>query len=247
MGGMMSLLFAELGVEVHFYDPSPSNSDALLKHAKAAQLQDRVQSQKDYAALCASLGSPKVFLFSLPHGEAGDKTVEALHPLLRAGDVIMDASNEHYLATERRQKILGPDGVHYVGMGVSGGYQSARHGPSISPGGSDHALDLILPFLGKAAAKDVEGRPCVRKMGPGGSGHYVKMVHNGIEQGMMAALCEVWSIMHRSLGMGYEEIAAVFEEWKSDGPLVSFEASLLPSFSSERKDGLKEKLSFCPT
>ena len=220
MGGMMSLLFAEIGVEVNFYDPSPENSDALLKHAKEAKLEERVKSQKDYAALCESLGSPKVFVFSLPHGEVGDKTVESLHPFLQAGDVIMDASNEHYQNTERRQKILGPDGIHYVGMGVSGGYQSARHGPSISPGGSDHALDLVLPFLQLAAAKDVQGRPCVQKIGPGGSGHYVKMVHNGIEHGMMSALCEVWGLMHRSLDMSYEEIASVFDAWKSDGPLV---------------------------
>ena len=172
---MMSLLFAELGVEVNFYDPSSENSDALLKHAKESKLGDRVYSRKDYASLCDSLGSPKVFVFSLPHGTVGDSTVESLHPYLQAGDVILDASNEYYENTERRQKILGPDGIHYIGMGVSGGYQSARHGPSISPGGDDKGLDLILPFLEIVAAKDAQGRPCVKKMGPGGSGHYVKM------------------------------------------------------------------------
>ena len=175
MGGMMSLLFAELGAEVNFYDPSSENSAALLKHAKEAKLDHRVKSHKDYASLCDSLGSPKVFVFSLPHGTVGDSTVESLHPFLQAGDIILDASNENYENTERRQKILGPNGIHYIGMGVSGGYQSARHGPSISPGGDDKGLDLIMPFLEKVAAKDAHGRPCVKKMGPGGSGHYVKM------------------------------------------------------------------------
>ena len=111
-------------------------------------------------------------------------------------------------------------------MGVSGGYQSARHGPSMSPGGNKKAVEELLPFLKKAAAKDAQGRPCVAWMGEGGAGHYVKMVHNGVEQGMMSVLCEVWGIMNKSLGMEYEEIADVFEEWDTKGELVR--CSILP-------------------
>ena len=221
MGGMMSLLFAEHGVEVQFYDPSEENVRLLLDHAKEAKVQDKIVHQKDYKELCESLDKPKVFVFSIPHGSVGDKTIDGLRPYLEKGDIIMDASNESWKNTERRQKSLDPDGIHFVGMGVSGGYQSARHGPSISPGGSQEALEQVMPFLEKVAAKDKQGRPCVKKLGPGGCGHYVKMVHNGIEQGMMSTLCEVWFIMNRCLGMDYEEIAQTFEDWNKSGPLVS--------------------------
>jgi 6-phosphogluconate dehydrogenase len=221
MGSNMSLLFAEHGVEVHFYDPSEQNVHILLDQAKATKNHAKVVHQKDYKSLCESLDKPKVFVLSIPHGSVADKTIEGLRPYLEKGDVIMDASNEHWERTERRQRSLDRDGIHYIGMGVSGGYQSARHGPSISPGGSLEALDLVMPFLEKVAAKDKQGRPCVKKLGPGGCGHYVKMVHNGIEQGMMSTLCEVWFIMNRCLGMKYEDIGKAFEEWNKSGPLVS--------------------------
>ena len=215
----MSLLFAELGVEVNFFDPSQEHDRMLLDEAKAIKLEDKIKSRKDYKSLCESLGSPKVFVFSVPFGGVVDTTIDGLRPYLQKGDVLMDASNEHWLATERRQKRLEPDGIHFIGMGVSGGYQSARRGPSISPGGSDGALELVMPFLKTISARDRHGRPCLTRVGPGGSGHYVKMVHNGIEHGMMSTLCEVWGIMSQMMGMGYEEIASVFDSWNQAGPL----------------------------
>lgn len=188
MGGMMSLLFAEHGIEVYFYDPAEQNVHLLLEHAKQTGHHAKIVHQKDYKALCEALDKPKVFVFGIPHGGVADKAIEGLKPYLEKGDIMMDASNEHWKSTERRQKSLNPDGIHYVGMGVSGGYQSARHGPSISPGGSPEALGQVMPFLEKVAAKDKQGRPRVKKLGPGGCGHYVMMVHNGIEQGMMSTL-----------------------------------------------------------
>lgn len=179
--------------------------------------------QKDYKELCESLETPeepKLFVFSIPHGAVGDESVKGLRPHLKKGDIILDCSNEHWTNTERRQKELEPDGIHYIGCGVSGGYQSARHGPSMSPGGNTEALQKVMPFLQRVAAKDKQGRPCVTPIGPGGSGHYVKMVHNGIEQGMMSAVAETWFIMNRCLGMEYEAIANTFESWNADGPLI---------------------------
>lgn len=217
----MSLLFAEHGVEVNFYDPSEANDERLLDHAKEAKVEDKIIYRKDYESLCNNLGSPKVFVFSIPHGNIADKTIDGLRPFLKKGDIIMDASNENYLNTQRRQQRLDPDGIHFIGMGVSGGYQSARHGPSISPSGSEDALNQVMPFLKKVAAKDKHGRPCVSKVGPGGSGHYVKTVHNGIEHGMLSTLCEVWGIMTQCLEMTYDEIGDLFEAWNKDGPLVS--------------------------
>lgn len=219
MGGMLALLFAETGIDVHVFDPSTENVDKLLDNAKNAQLDAKIRHEKDYEALCKALpsDSPKVFIFSVPHGTVGDKTIDGLEPFLKAGDVILDASNELWTNTERRQKRLQPKGVHYIGMGVSGGYQAARHGPSISPGGSSmEALDMVWPFLTKIAAKDRLGRPCTAKLGVGGCGHYVKMVHNGIEHGMMTILSEVWGIMTHTLGWSFEEAGEAFQRWNTN-------------------------------
>lgn len=219
MGGMMTLLCAEHGIEVHMFDPSADNVDRVFKQAKQAGLDSKTFRQKDYESLCKALPSesPKVFLLSVPHGSVGDSTIDGLEPFLRAGDVILDASNEKWSSTERRQERLRPKGVHFVGMGVSGGYQAARHGPSISPGASSpEAWEAVWPLLTLLAAKDRSGRPCTARLGLGGCGHYVKMVHNGIEHGMMTALCEVWGIMGRCFGWSYEEIAGVLERWNTD-------------------------------
>lgn len=219
MGGMMSLLFAEHDIEVHIFDPSTESVQGVLKQAKDAGLDSKIFHAKDYEALCKSLpsDSPKVFVLSVPHGSVGDKTIDGLEPYLQKGDVLMDASNERWTSTERRQERLKPKGVHWVGMGVSGGYQAARHGPSISPGGSSmEAVEVVWPFLTKVAAKDRKGRPCTAKLGVGGCGHYVKMVHNGIEHGMMTVLCEVWGIMYRGLGWSLDQIADVFERWDTE-------------------------------
>ena len=176
MGSMMSLLFASHGCQVSIFDPSTKNREAALKHVKTAGYEKQVTAYGDNESLCQSLGVPRVFVLSIPHGTVGDGVVEALDPYLSKGDIIIDGANEHYLNTQRRQGKMLNRGVMYIGMGVSGGYQAARSGPSMSPGGDERALDAVMPLLEKVAAKDSDGRPCVAKMGPGGSGHYVKMV-----------------------------------------------------------------------
>lgn len=222
IAGMMSLLYAEHGLDVHFYDPNEENVRQLLEMAKSLKTDHKIVHEKDYEQLCSSIKTgdqPRLFAFSIPHGDVGDNTVESLLPYIEKGDIILDCSNEYWLNTERRQTKLDPKGIHYIGCGVSGGYQAARHGPSMSPGGSKEALDKIMPLLRRVAAKDNQGRPCTTEVGPGGSGHYVKMVHNGIEQGMMSALAEVWFIMTTCLNMSYEEVAVVFERWNKTDPL----------------------------
>ena len=220
MGSMLALLFAENDVDVSIYDRSELNLQKATEMAKEAGLAARVHACKDYGSLCQRLGSSKVFIFSLPHGGPGDSVVQSLRPYLTRGDIVIDGSNENYLVTEKRQAILQAQGVSYIGMGVSGGYSGARHGPSLMPGGDGQALDQLLPLLSKIAAKDDQGRPCVTKIGSGGSGHYVKMVHNGIEHGMMSVLCEAWELMHRCLRMDGDDIGSVFEGWCSEGELV---------------------------
>jgi 6-phosphogluconate dehydrogenase len=222
MGAMMSMLFNEFGIEVHFHDPSEENVRKLVQHADCADLISKLHRYNDYESLCKALKPPRLFLFSLPHGQPTENTLKALKPHLQKGDVIIDAGNEHWRKTEHRQRELQPDGIHFIGMGVSGGYQSARSGPSCSPGGTEEALTLVMPFLRRVAAKDANGNPCVTEIGRKGSGHFVKMVHNGIEQGMLSALCEAWGIMAKVLGMEQEEIADTFQKWDREGPLASF-------------------------
>ncbi|TRX95380.1 hypothetical protein FHL15_003711 [Xylaria flabelliformis] len=219
MGGAMSMLMGEAGYEVYYFDPSDENMDQLEKACRDIHLDNKVHRTSGYDDLCSKLSETKVFVFSTPHGGPADKCVESLKPHLIAGDVIIDCGNEHWENTERRQRDLGPKGVHYVGCGVSGGYQSARAGPSMAPGGSVESLEKVMPFLRSIAAKDSQGRPCTIPVGPGGSGHYVKMVHNGIEQGMMSVIAEVWLLLTQGLGISDEEVSNIFKSWNDHGPL----------------------------
>ena len=182
MGGGLALLMAEKGLSVSIQDPSEATVDALLRSAEDQGLTNKLTKHETYEDLCSSLSSPKIIFFSLPHGTTGDTVVSGLHPYLAKGDIIVDCSNEEWENTQRRQGKLIAQGVYYIGCGVSGGYQAARRGPSMCPGGEEKALDLCMPLFEKIAARAEDGSPCVAKIGEGGAGHYVKMIHNGIEQ-----------------------------------------------------------------
>jgi len=177
MGGGMALLFAEHGLTVSLQDPSEEAMDGLVKEAKEKGFGDRIKKTKDLEELCKSLHTPRVIAFSLPHGTVGDTVLGGLLPYLEKNDIILDAANEWYENTERRQGKCTIRGIKYIGMGVSGGYQAARNGPSMCPGGDEQTLAQVLPLLEKVAAKDKDGRPAVAAAGFGGSGHYVKVGH----------------------------------------------------------------------
>ncbi|KAI7345937.1 6-phosphogluconate dehydrogenase C-terminal domain-like protein, partial [Hortaea werneckii] len=154
MGGGMAQLFAEKGISVGLQDPNESITDRVLDSAaKSGIPKDRIKKYNDYKSLCKDLGSPKVFVWSLPHGGVGDKVLDGLTPFLEKGDIIIDCGNEHWENTERRQGKCVTKGIRYVGCGVSGGYQAARRGPSMCPGADDETLSLVLPTLRKVAAK----------------------------------------------------------------------------------------------
>ncbi|KAF2200992.1 6-phosphogluconate dehydrogenase C-terminal domain-like protein [Delitschia confertaspora ATCC 74209] len=218
MGGGLALLFAENGVNVGLSDPSEKMMDQVIEKAENAGYHNKIKKFTDYGALTKYLSKPRLLVFSLPHGSVGDKVLGGLMPHLSKGDIILDCGNEHFANTERRQTKCKDTGIHYLGVGVSGGYQAARAGPSICPGGDEEALKMVIPLLERIAAKDKNGKPCVGIIGRGGAGHYVKMIHNGIEHGMMSAICEAWGMM-RKLGMGYEEIGNVFKKWNDSGEL----------------------------
>ncbi len=168
----------------------------------------------------AALSRPRRIMMMIPAGKPVDATIEKLQPLLEKGDVLIDGGNSWFEDTRRREAALRPAGIHFVGCGVSGGEDGARYGPSLMPGGSEDAWHLIRDVLEGIAAK-TEAGPCVTHVGPDGAGHFVKMVHNGIEYGDMQLIAESWDVLRRGLGLSAPETADVFEKW-NDGPLASF-------------------------
>jgi 6-phosphogluconate dehydrogenase len=153
-------------------------------------------------------------------GKPVDSVLEQLKPILDKGDIVIDGGNTHFMETRRREADLAKLGINFVGMGVSGGEEGARHGPALMPGGTAFAWERLKPVLESIAAKTESG-PCVTHCGPDGAGHYVKMVHNGIEYGDMQLIAEAYDMMSRGLGMSAPEIGEVFAKW-NEGPLASF-------------------------
>ena len=166
-------------------------------------------------------------------GEATDKTIQSLLPHLDKGDILIDGGNTFYKDTIRRSKELENSGINFIGTGVSGGEEGALKGPSIMPGGQRDAYDLVAPILEQISAKAPDGEPCVAYIGKDGAGHFVKMVHNGIEYGDMQLIAEAYDIMFKYLGMSVEEIAAVFIEWNKgelDSFLIDITADILTKY-----------------
>lgn len=170
--------------------------------------------------LCNSLPKPRAILLMVKAGGAVDQMIADLLPFLEKGDILIDGGNSHYRDTERRQRSLEEKGIRFIGMGISGGEEGALNGPSMMPGGDRDAVTDILPLLKKMAADDEEGGKCVTFIGEGGAGHFVKMVHNGIEYGVMQLIAESFAIL-RSLGVEGDELAETFERWNT-GDLQSY-------------------------
>lgn len=163
---------------------------------------------------------PRPIMLMVSAGAPVDDVISELMPLLDLGDLIIDGGNSHYKDTDARAKRLAEQGIDFLGVGISGGEKGARFGPSIMPGGQKIAYDRVRPIL-EAVAADVDGERCVTYLGPGSSGHYVKMVHNGIEYGLMQLISEAYDLMKRGLGLTNDELADVFAEWNR-GELESF-------------------------
>ena len=167
------------------------------------------------------LESPKKILMMVPAGKAVDAVIQELIPHLAPGDILIDGGNSHFPDTERRTRELTAKGFHYIGTGVSGGEEGALWGPSIMPGGSPAAWPHVKPILQAIAARVPDGTPCCEWVGNGGAGHFVKMVHNGIEYGDMQMICEAYYLMERVLGLSAAELGAVFYAW-NQGELNSY-------------------------
>src|SRR5881394_1259265 len=170
--------------------------------------------------LVRALKPPRKVMMMIQAGKPVDQVIAEVAPLLEKGDVLIDGGNSLFTDTQRRFHDLEGKGIHYVGCGVSGGEEGALKGPSLMPGGSREAYEIISPIFRKIAAQ-VDGEPCCRYMGPDGAGHYVKMVHNGIEYGDMQLICEAYAILKDITAMDAPQLAETFAEWNK-GELESY-------------------------
>jgi len=175
---------------------------------------------KTFEEFTRALERPRRIMMMIKAGSPVDQTIEAIKPHLQPGDILIDGGNSWFKDTQERTKKLEPTGIHFVGSGVSGGEEGARFGPSLMPGGSDESWKSIQPIFESIAAKSDSGA-CVTHVGLDGAGHFVKMVHNGIEYGDMQLIAEAYEMLRRGLGANAEELAEIFDQWNK-GPLESF-------------------------
>jgi len=213
MGQNFALNMASKGFKVCVGNRSPSKVELTVNRAKEEGSLPLIGSS-DPEDFVKQLSKPRKIVILVMAGKPVDETIANLSQYLEAGDVIVDGGNEWFHNTLRRAKELEPKGIHFVGMGISGGEEGARNGPSLMPGGPKAAYDLIEPIISKCAAQVNDG-PCTGYLGPVGSGNYVKMIHNGIEYGDMQLIAEVYDVMKTVLKLSNDEMAKIFEEWNS--------------------------------
>ena len=218
MGQNLILNMNDHGFTIVAYNRSTDKVDQFLANeAKGTQ----VIGAHSIAEMVALLKKPRRVMMLVKAGQPVDDFIEQLIPHLEKGDIIIDGGNSLFEDTNRRQKYVESKGLLYVGTGVSGGEEGARHGPSIMPGGSPAAWPYVKDIFQAVAAKVDDGSPCCDWVGEMGAGHYVKMVHNGIEYGDMQLICEAYNIMKHGLGMSADEMHEVFAEWNR-GELDSY-------------------------
>lgn len=215
MGKSLALNLAEKGVPVSLYN-------RYVEGKEEAVAQEVMKANPDFANLRAfedlenyieSLQVPRKILLMIPAGAAIDSQLDTLIPLLEPGDLVIDGGNSFYKDSERRVARMKEAGFHFLPMGVSGGEEGARKGPSIMPGGDPEGYALVEDFLGRISAKDKNGKPCVTYVGPGGSGHFVKMVHNSIEYGEMQVLAELVHLLRFGFGCTAEQVSGILSDW----------------------------------
>lgn len=218
MGKNLALNVESRGYTVAIYNRTTSKTEEVYKEHQDKNL----VLTKTLEEFVGSLEKPRRIMLMVQAGAATDATIKSLLPLLDKGDILIDGGNTHFPDTMRRNAELADSGINFIGTGVSGGEKGALLGPSMMPGGQKEAYDLVAPIFEQIAAKaPQDGKPCVAYMGANGAGHYVKMVHNGIEYGDMQLIAESYDLLKRVLGLSNAEIQAIFEEW-NEGELDSY-------------------------
>ncbi|PLV59168.1 NADP-dependent phosphogluconate dehydrogenase [Thermotoga sp. KOL6] len=217
MGQNLALNIARKGYKVSVYNRTAQRTEMFVKNRVR---NEEIEAHYDIKKFVESLEKPRKIILMVKAGKPVDDTISQLLPYLEPGDLIIDGGNSHYMDTERRYEELSKKGILFLGMGVSGGERGALHGPSLMPGGSKEAYALVEEILLKIAAKTDDG-PCCTYVGERSAGHFVKMVHNGIEYTIMQAIAEIYHIMRDVMKLVPEEMSQIFEEWNK-GELNSF-------------------------
>ncbi|MDQ0225000.1 NADP-dependent phosphogluconate dehydrogenase [Metabacillus niabensis] len=231
MGKNLALNIESRGFSVSVFNRSAEKTEEFLKEAEGKNVVGTYSIEE----FVQSLETPRKILLMVKAGAPTDATIESLLPHLDKGDILIDGGNTLYTDTQRRNKELAESGIHFIGTGVSGGEEGALKGPSIMPGGQKEAFDLVQPILEAISAK-VGGDPCCTYIGPDGAGHYVKMVHNGIEYGDMQLISEAYFILKNVLGLNAEELHEVFAEWNKgelDSYLIEITADIFTKIDEE--------------
>lgn len=240
MGSALALNFAEHGFRVAVGNREIEWIEPFL--TEAGQLASYLTGTATLKEFVAAVARPRNILFMIPSGAPMDAMIDAIAPMLDPGDTIIDGGNANFNDTRRRFAALDRQGLHFVGMGVSGGEQGARHGPSMMLGGSDHSWQNLRPMVEAIAAK-FEGDPCVAHLGPDGAGHFVKTVHNGIEYADMQMIAEIYGLLRDGAGQPADHIGKLFQGWEN-GPLSSYlievSAAGLQSIDEETKRPMVE-------
>jgi 6-phosphogluconate dehydrogenase len=232
MGRNLALNIESRGHAVSVFNRTREKTDELIAEFPDRKLVPTFTMEE----FVASLEKPRRILLMVKAGAPTDATIAALQPLLEKGDILIDGGNTHFTDTIRRNQDLAKAGLHFIGTGVSGGEEGALKGPSIMPGGQRDAYDLVAPILTEIAAKAPDdGEPCVAYMGPDGAGHFVKMVHNGIEYGDMQLIAESYAVLKQVLGLSNEELGRVYTEWNK-GELDSYLIEITSKIFSKKDD-----------
>ncbi|TWI58096.1 NADP-dependent phosphogluconate dehydrogenase [Halalkalibacter nanhaiisediminis] len=232
MGKNLALNIESRGYSVAVYNRSTEKTEEFLKNEAAGKNFVGASSVEEFVS---SLESPRKILLMVKAGAATDATIDSLKPYLEKGDILIDGGNTFFEDTIRRNKELDSSGIHFIGTGVSGGEEGALKGPSIMPGGQKEAYELVKPIFEAISAK-VDGDPCSTYIGPNGAGHYVKMVHNGIEYGDMQLISEAYFILKNVLGLSAQELHEVFAEWNKgelDSYLIEITADIFTKVDEE--------------
>ncbi|MBD2813993.1 NADP-dependent phosphogluconate dehydrogenase [Xenorhabdus sp. Flor] len=216
MGRNLALNIESRGYSVSIFNRSSDKTDEVIAENPGKKLVPSYSIEE----FVGSLEKPRRILLMVKAGEATDKTIASLTPHLDKGDILIDGGNTYFQDTIRRNRELSAQGFNFIGTGVSGGEEGALKGPSIMPGGQKEAYELVAPILKEIAAQ-ADGEPCVTYIGSDGAGHYVKMVHNGIEYGDMQLIAEAYSLLKHSLNLSNQELADVFNDW-NQGELSSY-------------------------
>lgn len=233
MGENLILNMESKGFRVTAYNRTVDKVDNFINGRAKGK---NIQGAHSIEELVASLKTPRKIMLMVKAGKPVDDFIDLLLPHLEKGDIIIDGGNSHFPDTERRVKYVESKGLYFIGTGVSGGEEGALLGPSIMPGGSKNAWPEVKPIFQGIAAKVNDGSPCCDWVGDGGAGHFVKMVHNGIEYGDMQLICEVYQIMKDLLGMSTDEMHEVFKEW-NEGELDSYLIEITRDILAYKENG----------